>query len=116
MVDTTRRYGTMSGLDHIGIGVSDMAASRAFYAELGFTSLLRDLPASVDPCGENGEFHTFVTRGPMLSRPIEVKAGEVVYTPPNTPHFGRNATDKESKTIVIRIKARDQPVATEVKR
>ena len=45
-----------------------------------------------------------------------VKAGEVVYTPPNTPHFGRNATDRESKTIVIRIKAKDQPVATEVKR
>ena len=44
-----------------------------------------------------------------------VRAGEVVYTPPNTPHFGRNATDKESKTIVIRIKAKDQPVATEVK-
>jgi quercetin dioxygenase-like cupin family protein len=45
-----------------------------------------------------------------------VKTGEVVYTPPNTAHFGRNATDKESRTIVIRIKARDQPVATEVKR
>jgi quercetin dioxygenase-like cupin family protein len=45
-----------------------------------------------------------------------VKAGEVVYTPPNTAHFGRNATDKESRTIVIRIKAKGQPVATEVKR
>ena len=45
-----------------------------------------------------------------------VKAGEVIYTPPNTPHFGRNATDRESRTIVIRIKARDQPVAVEVKR
>jgi quercetin dioxygenase-like cupin family protein len=45
-----------------------------------------------------------------------VKAGEAIYTPPNTPHFGRNATDKESKTIVIRIKAKDQPVAIEVKR
>jgi quercetin dioxygenase-like cupin family protein len=44
-----------------------------------------------------------------------VKAGEVVYTPPNMPHFGRNATDRESRTIVIRIKARNQPVATEVK-
>src|SRR5271169_4667650 len=30
-----------------------------------------------------------------------VKAGETIYTPPNTPHFGRNATNKESKTIVI---------------
>jgi quercetin dioxygenase-like cupin family protein len=45
-----------------------------------------------------------------------VKAGEVIYTPPNTPHFGRNATDRESKTIVIRIKARGQPVSVEVKR
>jgi quercetin dioxygenase-like cupin family protein len=45
-----------------------------------------------------------------------VKAGEAIYTPPNTPHFGRNATDKESKTVVIRIKAKDAPVTTEVKR
>jgi quercetin dioxygenase-like cupin family protein len=44
-----------------------------------------------------------------------VKAGEIVYTPPNTPHYGRNATDKPSKTLVIRIKAKDQPVMTEVK-
>src|SRR5450432_4505188 len=44
-----------------------------------------------------------------------VKAGEVVYTPPNTPHYGRNATDKVSKTLVVRIKAKDQPVMTEVK-
>jgi quercetin dioxygenase-like cupin family protein len=44
-----------------------------------------------------------------------VKAGEMVYTPPNTPHYGRNATDKLSKTLVVRIKAKDQPVMTEVK-
>jgi quercetin dioxygenase-like cupin family protein len=44
-----------------------------------------------------------------------VKAGEVIYTPPDTPHFGRNATDKISKTLVIRIKAKDKPVMTEVK-
>ena len=45
-----------------------------------------------------------------------VKAGEAIYTPPDTPHFGRNTTDRESRTIVIRIKAKDQPVAVEVKR
>ncbi len=44
-----------------------------------------------------------------------VKAGEVVYTPPDTSHFGRNATDKISKTIVFRIKAKDKPVMTEIK-
>ena len=44
-----------------------------------------------------------------------MKAGEVVYTPPDTSHFGRNATDKVSKTLVIRIKDKDKPVMTEVK-
>jgi len=39
---------------------------------------LADLPAGVDPCGENGEFHTFVTDGPMFRRPIAVRSGEIV--------------------------------------
>jgi diphthamide synthase (EF-2-diphthine--ammonia ligase) len=41
-------------------------------------ALLDALPAAVDPCGERGEFHTFVTHGPMFSRPVEVSVGEVV--------------------------------------
>jgi uncharacterized protein (TIGR00290 family) len=40
--------------------------------------LLADLPAGVDPCAENGEFHTFACAGPMFSRPIPVKTGEIV--------------------------------------
>jgi quercetin dioxygenase-like cupin family protein len=44
-----------------------------------------------------------------------VNASEVVYTPPNTKHFGRNATDKPSKTRVIGIKTKDRPVMTDVK-
>ncbi|HEY6391739.1 MAG TPA: ATP-binding protein [Bryobacteraceae bacterium] len=40
--------------------------------------LLADLPAGVDPCGENGEFHTFVYEGPMFSCPIPVQVGEIV--------------------------------------
>jgi uncharacterized protein (TIGR00290 family) len=40
--------------------------------------LLSELPANIDPCGENGEFHTFVYAGPMFSRNIPVKLGEVV--------------------------------------
>jgi uncharacterized protein (TIGR00290 family) len=38
----------------------------------------RDLPPSVDPCGENGEFHTFVFDGPIFRNPIPVRAGEIV--------------------------------------
>lgn len=41
-------------------------------------ALLADLPASVDPCGERGEFHTCVYAGPMFSAPITLEAGEIV--------------------------------------
>jgi uncharacterized protein (TIGR00290 family) len=41
-------------------------------------SFLNDLPATVDPCGENGEFHTFVYDGPIFKKRIEFKVGELV--------------------------------------
>lgn len=41
-------------------------------------SFFRDLPEGVDPCGENGEFHTFVYDGPIFSNAIAVERGEVV--------------------------------------
>ena len=40
--------------------------------------LLQDLPAKVDPCGENGEFHTCVHAGPMFSHPLAIERGETV--------------------------------------
>lgn len=39
-------------------------------------SFLSDLPNDVDPCGENGEFHTFVHAGPLFSRPIPITIGD----------------------------------------
>lgn len=39
--------------------------------------LLKELPPEVDPCGENGEFHSFVHAGPMFRYPIEVSVGEI---------------------------------------
>ena len=40
--------------------------------------LLAELPAAVDPCGENGEFHTVVSAGPMFTAPIEIAVSGVV--------------------------------------
>lgn len=40
-------------------------------------TLLADLPAGVDPCGENGEFHTFVDSGPIFTAPVPVVLGEL---------------------------------------
>jgi len=48
-------------------------ASRAFDA-----ALLDELPTDVDPCGENGEFHTCVFEGPMFAAPIAIEHGETV--------------------------------------
>ena len=41
-------------------------------------ALLDELPPGTDPCGENGEFHSFVSAGPMLSRKISVRVGDTV--------------------------------------
>jgi uncharacterized protein (TIGR00290 family) len=48
-------------------------AGREF--DVGF---LASLPGNIDPCGENGEFHTFVYESPVFPRPIEVKLGSIV--------------------------------------
>jgi uncharacterized protein (TIGR00290 family) len=48
-------------------------ASRTFDADF-----VADLPDTVDPCGENGEFHTFAFAGPMFQTPVSVQRGEVV--------------------------------------
>jgi len=40
--------------------------------------LLDELPSAIDPCGENGEFHTFVYSAPVFSSPISVQTGEIV--------------------------------------
>ncbi|HLJ73758.1 MAG TPA: ATP-binding protein [Thermoanaerobaculia bacterium] len=41
-------------------------------------ALLDDLPASVDPCGERGEFHTFAYAGPMFREPLRIESGVIV--------------------------------------
>jgi uncharacterized protein (TIGR00290 family) len=51
---------------------------RAFAGRRFDRALLDELPAGVDACGENGEFHSFVTAGPMLDRRVEVVVGETV--------------------------------------
>jgi diphthamide synthase (EF-2-diphthine--ammonia ligase) len=58
--------------------VDPRVLDRSFAGRRFDEALLRDLPAGVDPCGENGEFHSFAYAGPMFTGPIRVVAGEVV--------------------------------------
>lgn len=61
------------------LAVVDLKKLDASFAGRRFDdALLADLPDSIDPCGENGEFHTFVAAGPMLRRRIAVTKGETV--------------------------------------
>jgi uncharacterized protein (TIGR00290 family) len=52
--------------------------AKQFAGRLFDQALLDALPASVDPCGERGEFHTFVSAAPCFSRSIDVSPGEIV--------------------------------------
>lgn len=58
--------------------VDPKALPREFCGREFDRSLLNDLPKSIDPCGEYGEFHTFVYDGPIFQKRIEVRVGEVV--------------------------------------
>ncbi len=61
------------------LAVVDLKKLPASFAGRRFAAdLLTDLPSEIDPCGENGEFHSFVSAGPMLSRKIAVSVGETV--------------------------------------
>ena len=67
-----------SGIEAVVVCVDPRKLPKAFAGRAFDTTFLRDLPAEVDPCGENGEFHTFVRAGPMFSRPVECARGPTV--------------------------------------
>jgi len=58
--------------------IDPRALDRRFAGREFDAALLAELPASVDPCGERGEFHTFAYDGPMFAHPIPVNNGEIV--------------------------------------
>jgi uncharacterized protein (TIGR00290 family) len=61
------------------LAVVDLKKLPSAFAGKRFDSaLLAELPSGIDPCGENGEFHSFVSAGPMLKRRIDVRVGETV--------------------------------------
>lgn len=67
-----------SGLEATVTCVDPSQLEATFAGRAYDASFLADLPAAVDPCGENGEFHTCATDGSMFSAPIEVSLGEIV--------------------------------------
>ncbi len=67
-----------AGLQAVVVCVDPRALPGSFAGRRFDSQFLQDLPASVDPCGEKGEFHTCVTAGPMFQSPVFVRPGEIL--------------------------------------
>jgi uncharacterized protein (TIGR00290 family) len=67
------------GFKTIVVCVNAGLLDRSFAGRIIDQDFIRDLPKNVDPCGENGEFHTFVFDGPIFKKPVDFTIGETVY-------------------------------------
>jgi uncharacterized protein (TIGR00290 family) len=76
------------GFKAVLVCVDEKVLDRSFAGRPLDDALLKDLPSNVDPCGENGEYHSFVYDGPIFHHPIAFDLGEVVhrdYAAPSAP-------------------------------
>jgi len=76
--DTLAQSMIDSGVQAVVTCVDPSRIPASFAGRFFDGSLLADLPPDVDPCGERGEFHTFVFDGPGFSSPIDIEIGEIV--------------------------------------
>lgn len=76
--DRLAREMVAAGVEAILTAVDPAQLDRRFVGRRYDAALLDALPPEVDPCGERGEFHTFVTAGPMFAEPIGARVGEIV--------------------------------------
>lgn len=67
------------GFKAIIVCVNSRFLDQSYCGRLIDESFVRDLPENVDPCGENGEYHSFVFEGPVFKAPIPFQKGEIVY-------------------------------------
>jgi uncharacterized protein (TIGR00290 family) len=68
-----------SGFKAIVVCINTEYLDEKFCGVLIDEAFLNDLPSGVDPCGENGEYHSFVFDGPIFSYPVKFTKGEMVY-------------------------------------
>lgn len=88
------------GFKTIIVSVNGDKLDKSFVGRIYDEQFLTDLPEDVDPCGENGEFHTFVYDAPIFTEPISIELGEVIektYPKPKTKEDCCFKDDVESK-------------------
>jgi uncharacterized protein (TIGR00290 family) len=82
------------GFRAIVVCVNAACLDKSFAGRIIDEEFLDDLPSQVDPCGENGEFHSFVFAGPIFKYPIPYRIGEIVYREYKAPV--KTGDDKDS--------------------
>lgn len=65
------------GFEAIVVSVNGRLMDQSFAGRKYDAQFLADLPEGIDPCGENGEFHTFCYAGPIFSKPVQFKVGDI---------------------------------------
>jgi uncharacterized protein (TIGR00290 family) len=68
-----------AGFKAIVVCVNEQHLDKSFCGRMIDISFVDDLPSTVDVCGENGEFHSFVFEGPIFQQPVQFKKGDIVY-------------------------------------
>lgn len=68
-----------TGIEALLVCVNDRYLDKSFLGRRVNRELLRDLPPGVDPCGENGEYHSLVLDAPFFREKLKVKTGEIIY-------------------------------------
>ncbi len=89
------------GFKAITVCVNTKYLDESFCGRILDKKFIDDLPSNVDPCGENGEFHTFVFDGPIFNQPINFEIGEKVlrgYEPSDDDDCFTNDEDKNWDT------------------
>lgn len=67
-----------SGFKAVIVSANAKLLDKSFCGRIIDHDFINDLPEGVDPCGENGEFHSFVFDGPIFSKPIDIEIGETI--------------------------------------
>jgi uncharacterized protein (TIGR00290 family) len=89
------------GFKAIVVCINAQLLDTSFAGRIIDENFIRDLPSNVDPCGENGEFHTFCFDGPIFKYPIHFEVGEKVYRSYKAPtnNSETNSTDVQQDEI-----------------
>ena len=75
--------------------VNETYLDKSFAGRVIDEKFINDLPKNVDPCGENGEFHTFTFDGPIFKNPIQFEVGDIVKKTYPKPKIDENAEEED---------------------